>query len=219
LRQKDNELIPKIFLLPICYFGPLSYYIAKKQYEHQIEIHETFQKRTIRNRAQIIGANGIQTLSVPLLKGKTQKQITDVQIAYHEDWIGNHLKTIRSAYGTAPYFDYYFPSLSSVLQKKRGLLYELFMDIEAYLVNKGFSFSPSSKTTSYTQHPNSAPTDKPLIDLRNGFKPLSIEPYEYIQVFEEKHGFIKDMSILDLLFNLGPEANAFLSQCTMTFDS
>jgi hypothetical protein len=91
-----------------------------------LEYCENYQKKSTRNRCKILGVNGIDILSVPLKKGKNSRMpITDVEISYDSEWIANHLHAIKSAYGNAPYFEYYFDDLEQILKSEHRRLVNL----------------------------------------------------------------------------------------------
>ncbi|NNE27158.1 MAG: hypothetical protein HKN09_09965 [Saprospiraceae bacterium] len=187
-------------LLSTSYFPSVSYVAALKLFDCKIELYENYQKRSIRNKCKILGANGTLQLSVPLKKGKTQVPITQVEIDYSEDWVINHIRSIRSAYGTSAYFEFYFDKVCDILNARPSKLHLLNHSILEWLQKTGLI-----ENFSYTQafiHPKSCP----MLDLRYD-KFIGIELPAYDQVFSDKYGFVTDLSILDLIFNLGPEAN------------
>lgn len=194
----------KTVIVPTSYFGPISYYVLFNKSKLLIEANENYQKRSIRNRCIILSSNGKLNLSVPLQKGKTQKPIQEVKIAYEENWVNNHLTAISSAYGAAPYFQYYFADVKEILERRPEFLLELNNSIIIWLSSKGIINLPVY-TESYNKHLEG------IIDLRV-YIAISTELANYPQVFESKYGFTEDLSILDLLFNLGPETRAYLNQ-------
>lgn len=193
-------------LLPLSYFGPISHFAVNAQLDAKFEIHETYQKSSFRNKCQILGSNGVLDLSVPLRKGKTSTAIQNVKIAYDENWVDNHLKTIKSAYGTSPYYDYYFNYIEELLKQKVIHLFDLNVSMMEWLKNLGVL-----PEISFTER-----FDKELgtdvVDLRNRKLQLEYQCKPYDQVFSDKFGFVKELSILDLLFNLGPESPAYLKE-------
>ena len=188
------------------YFPPISSISAISKVDQvYIEAHETYQKRSFRNRCYLIGPNGINHASVPLRKGKHQQlPISEVLISYDTPWHKNFLKLCTSHYGRSPYFDYVFPVIRNLLEKEYESLFELneailewildFLEIEAQLLH----------TTAYQKK-----YDEPTINLRavttvKNFHTYALPPYQ--QVFLERHGFISNVSILDLLFCMGKES-------------
>jgi hypothetical protein len=172
------------------------------------EAHEHYQKGGYRNRCHIAGANGALTLSVPLVKGKHRAQpIREVAIDYRQDWPRLHWQSIQSAYGRAPFFDFYADAIAEPLQARPATLWALnsalFRAIHAAL---DFPI-----TWSVTEEYQATPTG--YIDIRAksaARRPPGFTPQPYPQLFREKHGFMTDLSILDLLFCTGPEAVSVL---------
>jgi len=124
-------------ILPISYFGPIEYYQLLNRPGSRIERHETYQKRSIRNKMNVLGANGPLSLSVPLQKGKTRLPIEEVKIAYEEAWVDLHIKTLTSAYRSAPYFDFYSDRIFSLLSANSKTLFALCESINRFLLDRG----------------------------------------------------------------------------------
>lgn len=176
-----------------------------------VEAFEHYQKRSFRNKCQILTAQGLQTLTVPLNKGKHQgKVIADVRINYAEDWQRNHLQTIISSYGRSPFGLFYMDELGAVLSHKYEYLYDLNHAIISLLSNWiGIDERTLNFTSSYESEVNH--------DFRSAFTPRTLSRVidsqtdnYYAQVFEEKTGFVPNLSVLDLLMNLGPESLSYL---------
>ncbi len=171
----------------------------------EIEAHENYQKRSYRNKCNIYGANGSITLSVPLEKGKNkQMPIKDVRISYVDPWITNHLQSIKSAYGRAAYYEFYWEDIEVIIKKKHHFLYDLNWECLEYFASKlGIELTETLEyNSSYTEG-----------DFRQKIRPRhSFTTSYYPQVFEESMGFQSNMSILDLLFCTGPEMSRILKQ-------
>ncbi len=196
-------------LLSIHYFPCVQWFSKLVHQKGIIEQYENYSKGSYRNRCHIIGANGIQRLSIPLIKGKNNKMpIQEVQISYSDHWQKEHWQSIRSAYGNAPFFNFYDETIRELIfnQEKFLLNYNLKI-INTLLELFGLD-------ESYVNFTNSFEKESSFFDLRNGISPkenkIVSDPYfkniEYAQVFLEKHQFIKNMSVLDLLFCTGPQA-------------
>ncbi|MEL6391995.1 MAG: WbqC family protein [Bacteroidota bacterium] len=189
------------------YFPPLSHYmLAIRQHGWKWEAHENYQKGGWRNRCQIAGPNKVELLSIPLVKGKHQSTpIRDVQISYTNDWVRLHKRSISAAYGRSPYFEHYAPMVFEVLDKRHHSLWELNMELHKKILNIFITSYLFDFTDKYThQYPET------VLDLRRKSAHTDIHHSPYPQVFEDRHGFLSDLSILDLLFCLGPSGSIHL---------
>lgn len=196
------------YLIESQYFPPIAFFALCKEGLVTLESCENYQKRSFRNKCVLIGSQGVQTLTVPLQKGKHQQQkISDVRISYDEPWHLRHLQAIRSAYGNAPYFDYYFPSIETILESTQSHLWSLNLNIITELIqmlklNAEIEISARYQKTLQNAH-----------DLRNQINPRNYKEITcppYTQLFTDRLGFIPNVSILDLIFCLGPEASVVL---------
>lgn len=179
-----------------------------------LEAKENYQKGSYRNRFRISNSYGEYDLSVPLKKGKNEKQsIKLTQISYTENWELKHWRAIKAAYGRSPFFEHYEDLIEPIFYKNHRYLFDLNFEICEVLkgilgINVKFSESkeylPPSENLSY--------------DLRNIIHPkphrakndYDFMPVAYGQVFESKHGFLENMSVLDLIFCCGPESRLVL---------
>ena len=192
-----------MLILPIAYFPPISYFskIAANNSVY-VEGFENFIKQTPRSRCEILGANNIQVLTVPVLKEPTAKTLTkDARISYTENWHKNHWKSIESAYRSSPFFEYFVDDIYPFFEKKYKYLFDYNFEIlEMLKQNLGLD-TEIIPTTHFT--PNNKELD---IGKRNGAKTKK----QYVQVFSDRKNFVDDLSVLDLLFNTGSEAIDFL---------
>lgn len=200
-------------LLHPTYFPSISHYIAMiKAKEIEFEIDDNFQKQTNRNRMYIYSANGLQLLNISVKHSVEKNQrYKDVLIDNTDKWQKVHLKSLESAYKNSPFFEYFIDDIAPIYQKRHKFLLDL--NFETFeMVNSCLGIDlPFSKTTEYFQTIENT-TD--LRNLVNGKKDSTqIEPYT--QVFEDKHGFINNLSILDLLFNEGRYAVDYLKNQTL----
>lgn len=196
-------------LTSTAYLPPLAWYLlAQKTTSWHWEAHENYQKGGFRNRCRIATANGNAWLSVPLVKGKHQATpIQDVRISYATDWVREHQKTISSAYGRAPYFEFYAEPLFTLLNQRPLLLCSLNNTLIEFLnTHLALPTSPAP-TNAYLKVEKD---DKNVIDLRANRQQLPLQPPPYPQLFTDRFGFQPDLSILDLLFCQGPAAAAYL---------
>ena len=196
-------------LLPTAYLAPVSYYHYLVNYSEIIfEQHENYLKQTYRNRCSIYAANGKMNLSIPVHKIANHTLIKDVRIAYDQNWQKLHWRSIASAYGSSPFYLYYDYELLPFYEKK----FEFLWDFNETLQNKILELIKISIHPTYTTSYLSEHSD--TIDLRSGLYPkkndLSVALTPYQQVFQEKFGFLPDLSIIDLLFNLGPSCKDYL---------
>jgi WbqC-like protein family len=195
-------------LLHPTYFPSISQVAAMVQAQSvTFEMEDNFQKQTNRNRMYIYSPNGIQLLNIPIKHSENLHQKTkDTRLETAFNWQKQHFKSLEAAYRTSPFFEYYEDSISSIFTKKHTFLMDLnFETIEIISKCLGVSFG-NNKTTEYFHEASG------FIDFRhlaNGKRDTTVlEPYT--QVFEEKHGFINNLSILDLLFNEGRYAKDYL---------
>jgi len=176
-----------------------------------MEAEDNFQKQTYRNRAYIYGANGKLALNIPVrFTQKNRQKYSDVKIANDEKWQDNHWKSIESAYRTSPFFEYYQDDLRPLFKEKKEFLFDFNIEcIQAISECIELDLNPE-KTTEFIKNYDDGNDYRFLVNAKK-------EPVfsfdSYIQVFSEKHGFIPNLSILDLLFNEGPNTlNYLLSQ-------
>lgn len=192
------------------FFGPISTYrVISKHDTVLVEASENYQKRSFRNKAIICGSGGPKIITVPLKKGKAnQLPITLVEIAYDEDWIGQILKSIKSYYGKAPYFEEIFPDIEDLLGKKHQYLFDLNWEAIQWVLEFIQLETEVVKTSKYLKnYPNMDYRNKPNIKDY-----ASEEMSTYPQIFSDRIPFQVNLSILDLLFCKGPEAIIYLRQ-------
>lgn len=193
------------------YFPSISHFVAMVHADTiTFEVEDNFQKQTNRNRMYIYSPNGTQLLNIPLKHNKEQshQKFKDVKIETAFDWQKQHFKSLEAAYRTSPFFEYFEDDIRPVFEKKHTYMMDLnfqIMEIITECLGMDFSYD---KTTEYFHEVDNV---KDYRHLANGKKDTSsFEPYT--QVFEEKHGYINNLSILDLLFNEGRYAFDYLKR-------
>jgi len=191
-------------LLPTAYLAPISYYAILLQHKNcKIEMHEHFVKQSIRNRCEIYSSNGKLQLTIPKKRKRSSKTIIkEIKISYEENWQKIHWNAIKSAYNSSPFFEYYQDEIEPFFKKKESKLVDFNNKLQKVILELLQQNRCPNFTISY--HHN---TD--FSDLRNHDFILK-KSSKYNQVFMEKHGFIPNLTILDLLFNLGPESSDYL---------
>ena len=190
----------KKIILPSTYFAPIPFYtILFNNSNCIIDIHENYVKQSVRNRCVIFSANGILNLSIPKIRKNSSKSIIkDIKISYAEPWQKTHWKTIITCYNSSPFFDFYRDKFEAVYSKKEKYLIDFnykthSLILEIFKSNKNIILSKKYENKSS------------LKDFRN-YSFHTNEETNYDQVFSINHGFIKNLSIIDLLFNTGPES-------------
>lgn len=173
-----------------------------------VEKHEHFIKQTYRNRCIIYSANGPLTLSIPLVKQQDKELITDKLISYQEDWQKQHWRAIVSAYKNSPYFEYFEDELKPFYEKPYAYLFHYNLNLTETLLKILRQKVNIKYTEDYTKHP------KGFVDTREILHPKKTSLFRhpsYYQVFSNKHGFIPNLSVMDLIFNEGMNAVKYLT--------
>lgn len=198
-------------LLPACYLPPISYFHTIQEHNLPlfIEKYEHFQKQSYRTRARIASANGVQDLIVPIQHGNKERvPMKDIRISYEFNWQRLHWLSIQTAYRSSAYFEYYEDDFIRFYEGKYDYLVD-FNVAQLELILKSIKLK---RTIGFTEAYVAEPLE--AIDFRNLIHPKkeSIWPHpkEYYQVFSDKNGFYPDLSIIDLLFNQGPQSKSYL---------
>jgi hypothetical protein len=204
-----------MILVQPTYFSPIIQYVAiAKNSEIIFEVEDNYQKQTYRNRCYIYAANGKQLLNVPVQHSKELKQKTkDVLIDNKDGWQKLHLKTLQTAYNSSPFFEFYIDDLLPIFEKKIKFLLDLNLMSHEFIMDALQLEIPTSKSIEYHKQIDYA-------DVRNLANVKDSTNYKlkrYIQVFEQNHGFIPNLSILDLLFMEGPNSLNYLESQTTHF--
>ncbi len=197
-------------LLHPTYFPSISHFVAMAKADSIIlEMGDNFQKQTNRNRTYIYSPNGIQLLNIPIKHTKERHQnIKEVQLETAFDWQKQHFKSLEAAYRTSPFFEYFEDSLAPIFTKKYRFLMDLNLE-SMHIVSKCLGMPFEYDETSEFFHEVADCSD--FRNLVNGKKDTSSFD-SYTQVFGEKHGFVNNLSVLDLLFNEGRFALEYLKK-------
>lgn len=200
----------KHVILSSAYFPPVCYFSAIAQAEKvTVDLNECYQKQSYRSRTVILSANGPLSLIVPIKKvAPFTTSISEVRIDYKMPWQRNHWRALTAAYNNSPYFLYYQDYISGFFEDKPELLFDFNSNILKVLlkllkINTPIEFSRLQAIE----------RGEDLIDLRQTIHPKREAPIatpSYSQVFQDKFGFVEQMSVLDLLFNEGPMASRYL---------
>lgn len=203
-------MLSKNYLLPTAYLAPLSYYaLIIKSPNSIIEQYEHFKKQTIRSRCSIYSSNGSLVLSVPKVRKSSSKTlIKDIQICYTEPWQKIHWNAIQSSYNSSPFFEYYMDEIFVIYNTKEKYLIDF--NIKTHQLILKFLQIDSKINLS-----NNYNSQTELEDFRDK-KFQSINNPVYDQVFSIKKGFTPNLSIIDLVFNLGPESNNYLEKIELS---
>ncbi|WP_299365814.1 WbqC family protein [Winogradskyella sp.] len=192
------------------YFPNIAHFVAMVNTDLvYFEVCDNYQKQSLRNRTEIYGANGKMALTVPVSYSQKNRQLyKDVKIANDDNWQLQHLKSLQSAYSMSPFFEYYIDDLMPLFERQFTYILDLNLKCFEILIEHMQIDMSTSKTEVFEKIPNNK-IDHRFIANRN----YEITSFDYYtQVFTEKHGFISNLSILDLLFNEGPNTELYLKQ-------
>ena len=214
-------------LLQTTYFGPVQWYQKLCRYDHcLIEQHDSFHKQTYRNRCIIATANGLQALTVPVEHSShpsplTSHPLKDLRISDHNQWRRVHWNALQSAYSESPFFDYYADDLRPFFEQKYEFLLDFneaireiicqLIDIHPHVERTtGYKVQGSGFMVQGSGFNDECVDFREVINAKHPLPDPDFQPKPYWQVFQHKHGFLSNLSILDLLFCMGPEAVFYL---------
>lgn len=198
-------------LLSSAYFGPIQYYSKLFRYDEiGMERYDNYVKQTFRNRCVIMTTNGPQSLTIPIEGFDGSKCLMrDIRISDHGNWRHLHLNALESAYGVSPYYEFYIDEIRPFFQRHWDYLYDFNLEICMKMCDL-IDIRPNIVSTN--EYVKSDEVD----DFRDSIRPkhplldTSFISRPYYQVYQQKHGFVENLSILDLLFNMGPEGIFYL---------
>lgn len=203
-------------LIELQYLPTLEFFACIHQFDEVlIESNENFVKQSFRNRTHILNANGLTSIAIPVLKGNSKVPIQEIEIDNSQNWNNIHWRSIQSAYGKAPYFEFYQADFKGLFDKKNEFLFDfnwqlLTLCLKLLQIDKEIRL-----TESYDKQPNGS-----IIDLRSVIHPKKkyamngyYQPVEYIQLFGSK--FVPNLSVIDLLFCEGPNASNIIQQSSL----
>lgn len=196
-------------LLQTTYFGPVQWYQKLYRFDNcMIEQYDSYQKQTYRNRCVIATANGNQALTVPIEHADDKMLTKDLRISDHNQWRRIHWNALQSAYSESPFFDYYVDDLHPFFEQK----YDYLVDFNEAIRQKVCELIDIHPQVEYTEdyvkeHPHDY---REVIHAKHPQPDPDFQPKSYWQVFQQKYGFQQNLSILDLLFCMGPESIYYL---------
>ena len=197
----DNTLLCSAYLPPVNFFTAI-----KSGGDVLIEQYDNYCKQTYRNRCRIATAGGIQTLTIPVVKSNSPKQLMkDVRISDHGDWRRQHWNALESAYMNSPFFMYYQDDFRPFYERRIEFLIDFNTQLTELILKLAGMDKKIKLTESYSRPSTGINDLRQLIDPQQ-----TAQNRPYWQVFKQKYGFQPNLSAVDLLFNMGPEFPLYL---------
>ena len=216
-------LLETAFMPPVSYFAAiaedftLSYgrVVSLVPARLRLEACENYQKQSYRNRCRIYAAGGVESLTLPVVHegGTSSLPIREIRVDWSRDWLPRMERAIVSAYESSPYFEYYRDSLFDILESRPEKLFDLNISLIHYFLGKIGISADIDFTTEYERPGETAPDIRDLRGLIHPKRPSILKTEKpYWQVFAAKYGFKSDLSVMDLLFNEGPDSISYLKK-------
>ena len=216
-------LLETAFMPPVSYFAAiaeeftLSYgrVVSLVPARLRLEACENYQKQSYRNRCRIYAAGGVESLTLPVVHegGTSSLPIREIRVDWSRDWLPRMERAIVSAYESSPYFEYYRDSLFDILESRPEKLFDLNIRLIHYFLGKIGISADIDFTTEYERPGETAPDIRDLRGLIHPKRPSILKTEKpYWQVFAAKYGFRSDLSVMDLLFNEGPDSISYLKK-------
>lgn len=198
-------------LIELQYLPQINYFaLLLMESELEIDGYEHFVKQTYRNRCRILTANGIDELSIPVLGGNKKILTKDIRIDYSQKWLNRNWRAIQSAYGKAPFFEYYAAEILATYQKKHEFLFDLTHELLTQCLDF-LQFDITLKFTTSYHNLKETPQNDFRSKISPKINPDIINTYTdpiYPQVFG--NDFVNNLSVIDLIFCEGPQAGAII---------
>ena len=216
-------LLETAFMPPVSYFAAiaeeftLSYgrVVSLVPARLRLEACENYQKQSYRNRCRIYAAGGVESLTLPVVHegGTSSLPIREIRVDLSRDWLPRMERAIVSAYESSPYFEYYRDSLFDILESRPEKLFDLNIRLIHYFLGKIGISADIDFTTEYERPGETAPGIRDLRGIIHPKRPSILQTEKpYWQVFAAKYGFKSDLSVMDLLFNEGPDSISYLKK-------
>ncbi len=208
-----NGILMNVILHPT-YFPNIAHFVAIANAKHvAFEVDDNFLKQTYRNRTYIYGANGKLALNIPVIHSqKNRQKYRDVKIFNEDNWQNLHWKSLLSAYRTSPFFEYYEDELQPLFEVKADYILDFNLKCFDVICDCLQLELEASKTEIFQKSIENKTDYRYLVNAK---KEASHKFEPYTQVFSNKHGHIPNLSILDLLFNEGPNTLNYLESQTL----
>lgn len=204
--KKTTGTVSKVAVVDLFYLPSIEFFVAVQDAEEiRIEKHDNYQKQSYRNRTAVQLANQVKYLSIPVVGGNKKSKYAEVKIDDSQNWRNVHLRGIQSAYGKAPFFEYFYPDLERIFLKKSTHLYDFNLELLTLCLRNLRHPAKLVETVNYGEYEEE--TDlRGVIKAKEPFVHRNIyKPYPYAQIFGLN--FAPALSVIDLLFCEGPNAD------------